>query len=191
MTTKRLLTDRFLRSLPPAPRGQRVEVFDARLPGFGIRITDAKDVDRARRGKAGKITFILFTRFSSDAAPTRRTIGVYGVMKPEEARRIAGEWRSLIAKGIDPAVVEAERRRAEARERALRIKHSFTIVAEAFIADRLAKERSGKAAERDLRRVFIAAWAERPVSEITKLDVLEIISPKSAARRRWPAHCWS
>ena len=96
----------------------------------------------------------------------------------EDARRIAGEWRSLVARGVDPAVIEAERRAAEARERALRIKHSFTIVAEAFIADKLAKERSGKVAERDLRGVFIAAWGERPVSEITKLDVLEIINTK-------------
>ena len=99
-------------------------------------------------------------------------------MTLEEARRIAGEWRSQIARGIDPAVVEAERRAAEARERALRIKHSFTIAAEAFIAAKLEKERSGKVAERDLRGVFIAAWGERPVSEITKLDVLEIINTK-------------
>ena len=33
----------------------------------------------------------------------------------------------------------------------------------------------GKVAERDLRSVFIAVWGERPVSEITKTDVLEII----------------
>ena len=33
-------------------------------------------------------------------------------------------------------------------------------------------------AERDLRSVFIAAWGERLVSEITKLDVLEIINTK-------------
>ncbi|MGB6316590.1 MAG: hypothetical protein WBG13_29160, partial [Pseudolabrys sp.] len=33
-------------------------------------------------------------------------------------------------------------------------------------------------AERDLRSVFIAAWGERPVSEITKTDVLEIIITK-------------
>ena len=72
-------------------------------------------------------------------------------------------------------MIEAERRAAEARERALRIKHSFTIAAEAFIADKLKKERSGDVAERDLRKIFIAAWAERPVSEITKLDVLEIL----------------
>jgi hypothetical protein len=42
-------------------------------------------------------------------------------MRLEDARRIAGEWRSQVARGIDPAVVEAERRTAEARERALRI----------------------------------------------------------------------
>jgi integrase len=177
---RRLLTDRFLRSLPPAPRGQRDEVFDARLPGFGIRISDAKDADPARRGKAGKITFILFTRFASGRHPERRTIGVYGAdaMRLENARRIAGEWRSQVARGIDPAVVEAERRAAEARDRALRVKHSFTIAAEAFIAAKLEKERSGKVAERDLRGVFIAAWGERPVSEITRTDVLEIILTK-------------
>ena len=62
----------------------------------------------------------------------------------EEARRTAGEWRSLIAKGIDPAVVEAEAREKAARERALRIRHSFANAAEAFIADKLAQERSGK-----------------------------------------------
>ena len=177
---RRLLTDRFLRSLPPAPRGKRVEVWDARLPGFGIRISDTKDADPARRGKAGKITFILYARFAPGAAPARRTIGIYGAdaMRLEDARRIAGEWRSQVARGIDPAVVEAERRAAEARERALRIKHSFTIAAEAFIAAKLEKERSGKVAERDLRSVFIAAWGERPVSEITKTDVLEIIITK-------------
>jgi hypothetical protein len=82
------------------------------------------------------------------------------------------------ARGIDPAVVEAERRKAEARERALRIKHSFTIAVEAFIAAKLEKERSGKVAERNLRGVFIAAWGDRPVSEITKFDVLEIINTK-------------
>jgi len=180
MANRRLITDRFLRSLPPAPRGQRVEVFDARLPCFGIRISDAKDADPARRGKAGKITFILYARFAPGAAPARRTIGIYGAdaMRLEDARRIAGEWRSQVARGIDPAVIEAERRAAEARERALRIKHSFTIAAEAFIAAKLEKERSGKVAERDLRSVFIAAWGERPVSEITKTDVLEIIITK-------------
>ena len=153
-------------------------MFDARLPGFGIRISDTKDADPARRGKAGRITFILYARFSPGAAPTRRTIGIYGAMTLEEARRIAGEWRSPDREGHRPCRGRGRAPCGAERERALRIKHSFTIVAEAFIADKLAKERSGKVAERDLRAVFIAAWGERPVSEITKLDVLEIINTK-------------
>lgn len=76
MADKRLLTDRYLKALPPAPRGERVEVFDTRIPGFGIRVTDLKDADPSRRGKAGRIYFILRARFLSGTAPTRRTIGV-------------------------------------------------------------------------------------------------------------------
>jgi integrase len=180
MTVRRLLTDRYLRALPPAPPGQRVEVYDARLPGFGVRVSDTKDADPSRRGKAGRVAFVLYCRFTPGAAATRRTIGVYGpdAMSLEEARRIAGEWRSLVARGVDPAVIEAERRAVEARERALRIRHSFTVVAEAFIADKLAKERKGKVAERNLRNTFMAVWGERPVSEITALDALEIINTK-------------
>jgi hypothetical protein len=36
--------------------------------------------------------------------------------------------------------------------------------------------------------VFIAAWGERPVSEISKTDVLEIIITK---RNTALARCWS
>jgi integrase len=178
MADRKLITDRLLKSLPPAPRGQRVELFDSRVPGFGIRVGDIVDADPSRRGKAGKISFILYARFSAGAAPTRRVIGTYGAVSLEAARHTAGEWRSLIDKGIDPAVVEAEAREKAERERALRIKHSFAAVAETFIADKLSQERSGKAVERDFRNVFIAAWGDRPVTEITKFDVLAIINAK-------------
>ena len=175
MADRRLLTDRFLRALPPAPKGQRVEVWDSRLKGFGVRVTDAVDADPSRRGKAGRISFILYARFGG-AAPARRTIGIYGSTTLEAARRTAGEWRSQIAKGIDPAVVEAEAIEKAARERAARIKHSFATVADAFIKEKLSQERSGKASERDLKRVFVKAWADRPVSDITKFDVLTVIN---------------
>src|ERR1700730_2631679 len=119
MADKRLLTDRYLRALAPAPRGQRVELWDSRVPGFGVRISDIKDADPARRGKAGKISFVLYARFPSAPFPPRRVIGTYGAITLEEARRTAGEWRSQIDKGIEPAVVEAEAREKAARERAL------------------------------------------------------------------------
>src|SRR6185295_5138875 len=46
------------------------------------------------------------------------------------------------------------------------------------ITDKLSKERRGKRTEQDLRSVFIAAWRERPVTEIAPLDVLEIVNTK-------------
>ena len=80
-----------------------------------------------RQVAQGAATFVLYARFAPGAAPARRTIGIYGgdAMRLEDARRIAGEWRSQIARGIDPAVIEAERRAAEARERTYPQKITF------------------------------------------------------------------
>ncbi len=175
---QRFLTDRFLRSLPPAKRRQRVEVWDTIVPGFGIRVYDAKDDDPARRGKAGKISFILYARFSPGAAPARRIIGVYPAISWRTRGASPGSGAAMIARGIDPRVVEAAEREKAEREAALRIRHSFAAVAEDFITDKLSQERSGKVTERDLRNIFIAAWGDRPISEITTLDVLDIINAK-------------
>jgi hypothetical protein len=184
--SKRLLTDRTLRSLPPAPAGKRDEVWDTVVPGFGVRISDGEDA--VRPGKAARITFILYARFSPTTAPTRRVIGTYGAMTLERAREVAGQWRSMIDKGIDPAAVEAEQRTAVQREAEQRIRHSFGNVAEAFIADKLARERKGKPVERDLRAFFIKAWGDRPISDITDLDVLEIINKKKRTAPQMARH---
>ena len=169
MADKRQLTDRFLKSLSPAKHGTRNDYWDAVVPTFGACVYDDKDSDPSRRGKAGRIAFIMYTRFKRGAAPARRIIGTYGAITLEDARRTAGEWRSLIAKGIDPASVEKANREKAAREAALRVQHSFAAVAETFIADKLAQERDGKDAERVLRTAFVAAWADRPIGDITAL----------------------
>ena len=56
-----------------------------------------------------------------------------------------------------------------------RAENSFQAVAEDFIREKLAKERQGKVVERDLRLVSIPAWGNRPITDITALDVLAII----------------
>ena len=75
-------------------------------------------------------------------------------------------------------MIEAEAIAKAARERAARIRHSFGNAAEAFIADKLAQERRGKIAERDFRAAFVTAWRDRPLGDITTLDVLEVIKRK-------------
>jgi integrase len=121
---------------------------------------------------------MLYARFSPGTPSARRTIGNYGSMSLEEARRIAGEWKSAIDKGTDPAIAAAERKAAVAADVALKVKHSFAAVGEDFVAGKLARERQGKGVERDFRSVFIAAWGDRPIGDITDLDVLEIINKK-------------
>jgi Arm DNA-binding domain len=146
-----------------------------------LRISDRKDRDPQRRGEAGKITFQLYARFQRDAAPSRRSIGVYGAISLEKARRAAGEWKSLIAKGIDPAVVEAEAKAEAAQAAALRSQNTVAAVAEDWFAAKVRKERGGKDVERNFRTYFIAAWGDRPIHEITRVDVLTIINRKKGS----------
>jgi len=114
MADRRQITDRTLKALRPAPMGSRLETWDTREPGFGVRVSDRKDADPQRRGKAGKITFVLYGRFTPGAPPTRRAICDYPGVSLEQARDTAGRWKSLISKGIDPAIIEAEAARVEA-----------------------------------------------------------------------------
>lgn len=84
----------------------------------------------------------------------------------------------MIRKGIDPAIAEEERRQAALRLQA----NTFVGVAEDYfrlqvIGPDPQKPRQRKAAEviRDFRRVFIAMWGERPITSISRHDVLGLI----------------
>ena len=59
--TRRNFTDKFVRSLKAAPTGKRVEHWDAKVPCFGVRVTDT----------AHK-TYVLYLRWP---APDRDGVG--------------------------------------------------------------------------------------------------------------------
>ena len=71
---RQVLTDRTLKALKPAPAGKRLDVMDAVVPGFGVRVTDKVD----EKGRAAQRTFILVTRYPGSSNPTRRALGDYG-----------------------------------------------------------------------------------------------------------------
>src|SRR5262249_25093328 len=79
--------------------GQRREVWDALVPGLGVRVTDA-----------GTKSFVLATRYPGSANPARRALGGYGELTLEQARIKARHWLELVGQGIDPHV-EGERQR--------------------------------------------------------------------------------
>ena len=95
---KRVLTDPFIRSLKPAPKGDRYAVADAIVPGLKVRVTDR-----------GTKTFILWKRFSGAANPAARSLGKVGALTLAQAREKARAWLELLARGIDPREIERQR----------------------------------------------------------------------------------
>lgn len=157
---RRMLTERAVKALQPAPQGRRYEIMDAAVPGFGVRVTD-----RGRR------SYFLLTRYPGSPNPTRRSLGEVGAIELALARQKARDWLTTIQKGIDPKIAEERDRQAELRRQS----HSFGAVAEEFIAKHVSKLRTGKYIAGDLRREFVAKWGKRPVTDISRQDVLAII----------------
>jgi hypothetical protein len=151
------LTDRFITSFEPA---ERVEIADAVVPGLLLRASPTNK------------SFALVARYPGSHNPTRRSLGRYGRISLKDARLKAQRWLQLIEHGKDPAVELERERLAEARKRA----DAFSAVAQAFIEQKLSKERQGYDAGRCLKR-FIDAWGNRPIVDIEKRDIRAVIDP--------------
>jgi integrase len=157
---KRNLNDRILRGLKPTRPGTHADVWDAGFPGFGVRVSDT-----------GRRTFVLMARYPGSKNPTRRALGVYDKVSLTDAREKARAWVKLIAKGIDPETAEEAARQAALRKQ----ENTFLAVAEEFFKRHLSKTRQARRAESDIRREFISRWADRPITDITRRDVLVVI----------------
>lgn len=153
---KRRLTDRTLRSLKPAPSGKRYQVMDAEVRQFGVRVNDK-----------GEKAFILVARFTSKN-PVRRHFGEYPSMSLAEARERAKEWRKLLDQGKDPKVEEERRREEQQRRHA----DTFAVVAEAYFAfvQRKGLRHAGEL-ERMMKREFVSHWGNRPITDISWVDI--------------------
>jgi Arm DNA-binding domain len=171
MIVRRNLTDRKVKSLRRdlnlEDKLGHYDTWDALTPGLGIRTS-----------KTGRRTFVLMARYPGSRNPTRRALGVYGELTLEQAREKARRWLELIRKGIDPAAAEEE-----ARQAALRLQANiFAAVAEDYLRLQVVgpdpehpRQRKAADAVRDFRRVFITLWGERPITSISRHDVLTLI----------------
>lgn len=174
------LTDRTLLNLKPAPVGSRVDYMDTVVPGFGVRVTDKVDTN----GKAAQRTFILVARYPGSNNPTRRSLGEYGKVSLEEARKKARQWHELIAKGVDPQIV-VERERTAERER---LANTFGAVAEDYIKRHLHGQRRAVRSAREIRKELIERWRDRPITEITRNDVVAMVESIVDRGARTHAH---
>jgi integrase len=143
------------------PAAGRVEYFDRVLPGFGLRVA-----------AGGRKTWFVMYRVGGKKV--RETIGTLGVIsKVDHARALARESLRLAQSGAHPF----EERRAAARKAAEQ-PESFRAVAELYVERYASKNTKSSTCHELCRQLAVDVypkWADRPIREIRRHDVAELL----------------
>jgi integrase len=154
-------TDLMLRKL--ASTGpDRLELWDDRIPGFGIRISSA-----------GTKTFILVYRHRG--RPRRLSLGRYPFLSLADAREKATAALRLVDRGTDPALLSDGDDDPAYR---------FEAAADAFVTRHCAvrnKASTARETERLLKKHFVSAWGKRDIRDIQQTHINEILDALVAA----------
>jgi len=142
----------------PTPKSD-VVYWDVGCPGFGVKVTP--------RGR--KVFIVLYRTAGAGSKLRKYTIGPYGRVTLHQARVAAQRVFAAKLDGRDPA---AEKREAKRRVVADRVEDLL----ETFIAQRLSQNRSGGEISRLLRREVGKTWGGRSIHEISKRDVVGVVS---------------
>jgi integrase len=141
----------------PTP-AKDIVYWDTGCPGFGVKITPA----------GRKVFVVLFRTGGAGSRLRKYTIGPYGRVTLHQARVSAQKVFAAKLEGRDLA---AEKRDARKRMVADRVEDLL----EAYIAQHVSQNRSARATSQMLRRE-LGAWRGRSVHEISKRDVMDIVS---------------
>ena len=128
-------------------------------PGFGVKVTP----------KGRKVFVVLYRTGGAGSKLRKYTIGPYGRVTLHQARVAAQKVFAAKLEGRDPA---AEKREAKRRVVADRVEDLL----ETFIAQHVSQNRSAGEISRLLRREVGKPWAGRSIHEISKRDVVEVVS---------------
>lgn len=166
---KRKLTKRFLDALQPPVIGERKQIMDTEIAGFGFSITN--------KSAKGTGTFFLYRRYPGNPNPARRALGQFPAMSVEEARDKAGDWLRMIGKGIDPKA-ELERQQQEhvqAAAQAIATATAVSLVAEDFISAKLSNLRRGVEVARSIRRDIVGVIGNKTIAQVTADDIEDLL----------------
>lgn len=154
---KTVLTDMAIRTSQPPTIGQS-EVWDHRVPGFGIRVS-----------AAGTKSFILVYRF--DGRARRLTIGRYPTLSLMDARKLASQALRQVALGVDPSNAEISDMVAAAPRRRM-VGATVDEYVEKYAKP---KNKDWRTTRDILQREFVAAWGERALNSILRDDVMRVV----------------
>ena len=144
------------------PRTGREEYLDTVVPQLALRVT-----------ANGSKSFVLRTRVRGSGRQVRITLGEYPATTLSEARDAAREALNAARRGTNPN--EEKKRQADTLKQ--QQADSIKAVSDDFIK-RYAKKRGNKTwreTQRILEKYVIPRWGSRPISEIRKADVVQLL----------------
>lgn len=200
---KRVLTDRGMQALKPAERHRRYIVWDAAQPHLGVRVTDK-----------GAKSFIVVRRRPGQRDPDTHVLGRYPAMSLKAAREAAPSIIGMLAAGESPKEARQAQQRAAARKRAdtfavaveafiayekakgLRTAHeTAATLRREFLGQVPTHMRGTSEIDGKLRTVWTTewldgkepAWRARPVTGITRRDIIERLEEILKERGKYAA----
>jgi integrase len=142
----------------PTPSSD-VIYWDAAFPGFGLKVTP----------KGRKVFVFLYRTGGAGSKLRKYTIGPYGRVTLHQARVAAQKVFAAKLEGRDLATEKREARRRVVADR-------VEDLLETFILQHVSQNRSAYEISRLLRREMGKPWSGRSIHEITKRDVVDVIS---------------
>ena len=174
------LTDPGITKIGKAPKGKRVERFDAGVDGLCLRITDK-----------GTKTWCIYYHFPTETGEMkhhRLTLGLWPTMGVAAARKEAQKRKDQAKAGIDPkATREAERAAAKA-EAKVEARNTFGAIAERYIARECPGLSRGVDVESVIRRGLLPPWTDRKMTDLRRSDLTELTDMLVDAGKPMAAH---
>jgi integrase len=151
-----VFTDRYLKTLKPAPLGKRITHWDAAKPSFGCRITDR-----------GVVSFFVMRRMHGKPQPIRIGLGRYPEVSLATARKLATAALGDLVSGVHP-----KERGAAGKQEA----NTFAALAGQFLRrPAAATQRTASEIERTIKRHLLPRWGARVAAEIKRADVIAML----------------
>ena len=151
-----------------ADPGKRYILWDAQVPGLGLRVSDKATDER-------KGAFVLVARFPGSSNPVARRIGYFPATSISSAREKAREWRSDLERGSDPKVKAAEAKRLEAARRDDTFRAAFEAYDKQHLSHPKKPLRTGRVVKLVVEKHVYPVWGEWPLTDIKRRHVIDLI----------------
>ena len=145
--------------------------WDSEITGLGLKVTPR-----------GRKTFLVQYRPGGRNSPTRKmSIGKYGTVTIQKARKEASQILGLRAEGRDPAF-----ERQQARQRLL--SDRFSDIADDYLTKYASQNRTMNETTRIIRNDVLPKWGTRSIHEIGKRDINNLLDTKSDRGSKYMAN---